>query len=412
MRIMMPLVFVFVSLNAAIADDASPWPQWRGPDRTCTVARPVVWPDQLDEQTLVEQYRVPLASSYSGPIVSADRVYVTETINKEKETVRALDRATGKVLWSVEWPGAMTVPFFAAANGSWIRSTPVLDGDRLYVAGMKDVLVALDAATGRELWRVDFIETFSTVGQSFGFVCSPLCDNGAVYVQTSGGLVKLDGATGTIVWRSLNEEGGMMGGAFSSPMMATVAGTRQLVVQTRSKLCGVDPESGAELWSQAIPSFRDMNILTPTIIGDRIFTSTYGGGSVMYEVSRTDNGFALQEVWKNTTEAYMSSPVVIDGALYVHLRNQRFCCIDPATGDDRWRTTPFGEYWSMAVNGDRILALDERGDLILIQADAAEFRKLDTRHVSDSTTWAHLAVADEQVVVRALDALIVYRWAK
>ncbi|MFM7922249.1 MAG: PQQ-binding-like beta-propeller repeat protein, partial [Planctomycetaceae bacterium] len=297
------LMVLGVISTVSVAADREQWVQWRGNARNCEVSKPVEWPSSLKPEHLKELYRVPLGPSYSGPIVAADRVFVTETVDKKKEVTRALDRDSGKELWQVEWEGAMAVPFFAASNGSWIRATPVYDGKRLYVPGMLDVLVTLDAATGKELWRTNFREMFSTVGQTFGFVCSPLVDDGFVYVQTSGGLVKLNCETGALVWRGLKEEGGMMGGAFSSPILATLAGVRQIVVQTRAKLCGVDLATGADLWSVAIPSFRDMNILTPTIIGDRIFTSCYGGGALMYEVKKGDSGLQIAEVWKNKTEA-------------------------------------------------------------------------------------------------------------
>ncbi|MFN9721003.1 MAG: PQQ-binding-like beta-propeller repeat protein [Planctomycetota bacterium] len=401
---------LLIFTSAAVAADRSEWLQWRGPQRTCIIEAPA-WPDKVDEQSLVELYRVPLEASYSGPIVTKDKVFVTETVNKEKEVVRALDRDSGKELWNVEWPGAMSVPFFAASNGSWIRATPIYDGKRLYVVSMIDELAALNGETGKQEWRIDFKKEFETNGQTFGACSSPLIEGGALYIQTSGGLIKINCEDGSIIWRGLKEEGGMMGGAFSSPMMAELAGRRQLVIQTRSRLCGVDPDTGNELWGVDVQSFRDMNILTPTAIGDRIFTSSYGGGALMFEVSKAEDGtFAVKELWKNTTEAYMSSPVVIDGKIYLHLRNERFCCLDPATGESLWRTTPFGKYWSIVANGTKILALDEEGDLILIDANPTEYKQLDLRHVTDATAWAHLAVADNQVFVRALDALIVYKW--
>lgn len=415
MRILSTLFCSLIITIPAVlcAADRAEWTQWRGPSRTCAITADP-WPETLDENSLVEMYRVPLQSSYSGPIVTADKVFVTETVDKEKEVVKALDRETGKELWNVEWPGAMTVPFFAASNGSWIRSTPIYDGKKLYVAGMVDELVALDGATGKEAWRIDFKKEFGTKGQTFGSVCSPLIDGGFLFVQTSGGLVKIDCSSGAIVWRSLKEEGGMMGGAFSSPVLSDVAGTRQLVVQTRARLCGVDAEKGTELWTIDIPSFRDMNILTPTVIGNRIFTSSYGGGATLYEIKKAAPGSATEfeatQVWKNTTEAYMSSPVVVDEKIYLHLRNKRFSCIDPQSGESMWRTTPFGDYWSIVANGSKLLVLDSAGDLILINANPTEFSQLSSRHVSDASTWAHLAVADDQVFVRALDALIVYRW--
>ena len=91
--------------------------------------------------------------------------------------------------------------------------------------------------------------------------------------------MKLDKQTGETVWRSLQDSGGMNGSAFSSPMKATIAGKPQILVQTRERLAGVDEITGEELWSQEIEAFRGMNILTPVVFGDAIFTSTYGGKS-------------------------------------------------------------------------------------------------------------------------------------
>ena len=142
----------------------------------------------------------------------------------------------------------MKVPFFAARNGSWVRSTPAYDGEYLYVAGMRDVLVCLRARDGSEVWRVDFMETFDTPLPDFGFVCSPLVIGDAVYVQAGGGFARLERKTGAVRWRSLQDGGGMQDSAFSSPVLASLQGVPQLVVQTRAALAGVDPEDGTVLW--------------------------------------------------------------------------------------------------------------------------------------------------------------------
>ena len=255
-----------------VAAEPETWTQWRGPGRDCQLS-PRTWPTDLSEDRLRQSFRVALGDSYSGPIVTADRVFVTETVEKN-ESVRALNRFTGDEIWQVTWPASMKVPFLAAANGSWIRSTPVFADGRLFVASMEDFMVALDADNGRELWRKDFRKEFGTKNQSFGFACSPLVDQGHLFVQTGAGLLKLSCETGDIVWRALAEDGGMMGGAFSSPIIAEVAGKRQLVAQSRSKLLGVSLQTGEELWSVEVPAFRGMNILTPTVIGNQIFTSS------------------------------------------------------------------------------------------------------------------------------------------
>jgi len=368
------------------------------------------WPASLDTNSLVELWRVPLGSGYSGPIVYGDQVFVTETVKKEEEVVRALDRETGIVNWTQGWPGAIKVPFFARANGSWIRSTPACDGPRLYVGGIRDVLVCLDTSSGDEIWRVDFVESFGSPSPNFGFVCSPLLDGDFVYVQAGGAFVKLDKLTGDIIWRSLEDGGGMFHNAFSSPVKATVQGSPQLVVQTRERLVGVDEETGDELWSQDIEAYRGMNILTPTILGDRVFTSAHSGSSQLFELALRDESFHVERVWENRVQAYMSSPVVIDEHLYMHLKNQRFTCLDLRTGETQWTSKPFGKYWSLVVQRDRILVLDERGDLLLIRADSKSFNLIDKLHISDAPTWAHLAVAGDMVFVRELNAQVAFRW--
>jgi len=384
------------------------WSQWRGPLRNGRIES-AAWPSDLSESKLVEKWSVPQGPSYSGPIVAGDRVFVTETKGKKYETVRALDRKSGEPLWETQWEGAMSVPFFAASNGSWIRATPAFDGERLYVAGMKDVLVCLDGTTGDILWKRDFVaETGSKLPQ-FGFASSPLVVDDHVYVQAGASFAKLEKQTGTTVWQTLKDGGGMYGSAFSSPVYATIGGIPQFVVQTRSKIAGIDPDDGDVLWSHEITAFRGMNILTPTVIGDTVFTSSYGGRSVLLQISREGSNWTATEKWNHKSQGYMSSPVVVDGHLYLHLRNQRFVCLDASTGAERWTSKPFGKYWSMVSNGSQILALDQRGELLLIAASPDEFKLLSRRQVADDS-WAHLAIVEDEVFVRDLRAMKVFQW--
>jgi len=391
--------------------DAARWQQWRGPKRDGVIGG-ATWPDGLSSDRLTRQWRVDLGPSYSGPIVAGDLVFVTETKDKKTEHVRALDRATGKQVWEASWEGAMTVPFFAISNGSWIRATPAVDDGKIFVAGMRDMLVCLDAATGKELWRKDFVKEFDSPLPAFGFVSSPLVIGDHVFVQAGSGFVKLEKATGKVVWRVLDDGGGMSGSAFSSPFPATIDGVPQLLVQAREFLAGVDPEQGTVLWKTPVEAFRGMNIVTPTVSDGRIFTTSYGGGSFLFAVGApaADGPRSVETVWRNKVQGYMSSPIVIGGHAYVHLRNQRFACIDLATGKEAWITTPFGRYWSMVAQGDRILALDETGDLRLIRATPERFELVGEMKVADRESWAHVAVEGGTVYVRDLEGVTAYAW--
>lgn len=388
------------------AEDAD-WNQWRGPDRDSRIDS-APFPEKLAESLKLVWQREH-DPSYSGPVVCGDLVYTTETINKTSERVTAYKLASGEVAWTAEWPGSMAVPFFAAANGDWIRSTPVCNDQHLIVLGMRDVLVSLDPKTGAEQWRVDFPKLFGSPLPSFGAVCSPLIDEGHVYVQTAAALVKLSTADGSIAWKSLESSGDMMsGGAFSSPTIATISGKKQLLVQTRQELCGIEMGTGSVLWSEPIEAFRGMNILTPTVIGDKIFTSAHSGKAQLFEIAKNDDDtWSVNELWVQKTQAYMSSPVVVGDSIYLHLKNQRVVSLAIDDGSIRWTSEPFGKYWSMIAAGERILALDNGGELLLIQADDSGLNIVDRMKVADDA-WAHLAIQGNQLIVRDLKALKVF----
>lgn len=394
---------------SALPAPVGPWPGWRGPTRDGRVEG-AAWPDELSHARLTEAWQVEgLGPSYSGPIVSADRVFTTETVDEEAEVVRAFDRRTGKELWRTRWEGALEVPFFAAKNGSWIRSTPAWDGEALFVGGMRDALVCLEGADGRVRWRVDFPQ-LGHEPPAFGFVSSPLVHGDDVFVQAGGAFVCLARADGAIRWRAL-EDGGGNESAFSSPLLATLGGKEQLVVQTRADLCGIDPVDGALLWRQPIPSFRGMNILTPSVVGERLFTASYGGGSRLLEVARGTSGLTVETVWTGGEQGYMSSAIVQGSHAYVFLRSNRFGCIDLSDGSAAWISGPTGdEYWSLVAQGDRILALSDTGVLRLVRAIPQQYEVLGEVELVAGPSWAHLAVAGDELFVREEEALRVFLW--
>jgi len=395
-------------LVAAESVEAQPWTQWRGPSRDGSVEGGN-WPDSLDG--LDRSWRVELGEGYPGPIVFGDKVFVVGTVDDDTEVVLALERASGRELWRASWPGSGKVPFFAKKNGDWIRSTPAHDGEALYVGGMEEVLVKLDSETGEQIWKVDFPARFATKTPAFGFASSPLIEGDFLYVQAANSLVKLDKASGETIWRALESSGDMMSsGAFSSPILATIAGRSQLVVQTRHTLFGVDAESGHELWSQDVPNFRGMNILTPVVYGDSVLTSSYKNRTYLYRVSDGANGLGSTELWSNKVQSYMSTPVVVDGHAYLHLGNGRLACLDLETGVERWISKPFGNYWSIVTQGDKLLALDASGELHLLRANPERIEVLGSREIAAQSTWGHLAISGDEIFVRELEAIAAYRW--
>jgi outer membrane protein assembly factor BamB len=170
-------------------------------------------------------------------------------------------------------------------------------------------------------------------------------------------------------------------------------------------------DKGEVLWSQPVEAYRGMNILTPVIYNDTVFTSTYGGKTIGFKVTQTDGKFSIAPSWMHKSQGYMSTPVVIGGVAYEHLKSQRVMAIEIETGRELWTSEKsFGKYWSLVANGDRILALDQVGKLFLFRANRERFDLLEQRKLTSAETWAHLAVAGDELFVRELNALVAYRW--
>ena len=396
------------------AADKPTWPQWRGPERNGHVSTGT-WPSSLKEPHLSQRWRVEMPPSYSGPVVSADRVFVTYSRGKEHEGVRALDRQTGKESWQAEWKGAMTVAGLGTSMGSWIRATPALDDKRLYVAGMPDLLVCLDPKSGTERWRADFRARYGTLLPELGFVSSPLVVEDAVYSQTADSFVKVDKKTGKSLWRCLVRKGKgskkMGQGSYSSPDFAVIHGRPQLLVANIDAIAGVDPARGKVLWQRVLDSYDQGCILAPIVYGGGIFTSTRASRTGHYPLTYRKKQFSISDGWKNKLVIYMSSPVVVGDFVYAHLKNGRFACVDLRNGKINWISNrTFGKYCSMVWRKDRILALTNDGRLLLIHADPKRFVLADSRKISTAETWGHLAIAGQHVYIRERNAIAAYQW--
>jgi outer membrane protein assembly factor BamB len=406
-----------VSEGGLSADDNSAtWPQWRGPSRNGWVTG-APWPESLQESHLVQQWRVELGSSYSGAVVSTDKVFVTETQEEKFEAVRAFDRHTGAEIWRAQWQGAMKVASLGASMGSWIKATPTYDGESLYVSRMCDVLVCLDPETGKQRWQADFHARYGTPLPELGFVCSPLVVDQGVYVQAADSFICVNKKTGTSVWRCLIRSD-LGQGSYSSPDFAEIHGQPQLLVANIPSIAGVDPATGKVLWQRVLDSYDQGCILAPIPFRGGIFTSTRASRTGYYllklkegPLTPKEGHFTISVDWKNKSAIYMSSPVIIDGHVYAHLKNSHLVCIDLQNGEQKWISKRrYGKYCSMICCNDHILVLTNEGELVLIRARPDRCELVDSRMISMTETWGHLALAGNQIFIREKNAIVAYRW--
>src|SRR5262249_35704989 len=257
----------------------------------------------------------------------------------------------------------------------------------------------------------DFVKEYKSRDPDMGMVSSPLIDGDAVYTLAATAIVRVNAKTGKVDWRTLTDDARREGGATSSLMLATFAGKKTIVAMNRATLALLDPDKGTILWKQAVPAYRNTSTITPVLFGDTgIFVSMIGGRSMRFDVTAGDK-ISAKRTWDVSPVAYMTTPVCVGDYLYAHLESKRFVCFDAKTGRQKWVSDQlFGDYWSMVVRGERILALDQKGVLYLIRATPDKFDLLDQKKISDAETWPHLAVCGDEVFVRDHKGLAAYRW--
>ena len=263
------------------ADD---WPEWRGKGRLG------VWNEtgiieRIPAGGLPVAWRMPVNEGYAGPSVSGGRVFVTDAravkANQKIERILALDEATGRVLWSQEWQTDYSGLQLVYAIGP--RATPTVDGDRVYVVGAMGNLLALDAASGRTLWKKDYAKDFDASVPSWGFASAPLVDGDRLICIVGGEpdakVVAFDKMTGDVIWKSMSSE---TEPGYNQPIIFEEGGVRQLIIFHPMGFASLDPATGKLYWEIEHRSQMGIVVATPIKNGRHLFfTSQYGGARML-----------------------------------------------------------------------------------------------------------------------------------
>ncbi|HEX5709022.1 MAG TPA: PQQ-binding-like beta-propeller repeat protein [Pyrinomonadaceae bacterium] len=393
------LAFAALALGASAAD-AGDWTQWRGASRDGRVAgfvAPSAWP-----KTLREEWKVKVGVGHSTPLLSGGRVYVFAR-EGEEEVLRALDARNGRELWKSSHAVAYEMHNAARAHGKGPKSTPALSGNNLCTLGIAGDLTCHDARTGRVKWRKSFAAQYGKTAPQFGTAMSPVFDGGRLIAHVGGhdrgALTAFDAETGKVKW-SFEPDGP----AYASPVIATLAGTRQLITFTQKELVGLKAETGELLWKLPSKTQYDENCNTPVIHKDLVIFSREERGIEAVRLVREGGRVVAREAWRNTeNELYMSTPVVERGVLFGFSSRQKgqFFAIDAETGKTLWQGEGrAGENAAILSTGRFFLALTNDATLYVLASDAGSFTPAARYTVATSPTWAHPVVAGASLLVK------------
>jgi outer membrane protein assembly factor BamB len=371
------------------------WPDFRGPARDGYFRGAIRtdWP----AGGLTPMWKQPAGGGYASFVAERGRAYTIEQ-RGPREVVAAYDIATGRELWTHAWDAR----FSEMMGGDGPRATPTLSGGRLYALGGAGELRALDAASGRLIWRTNILDDAGAENLQWGMAAAPLIVDDTV-IATPGGsggrsVIAYDRATGTRAWSALDDMA-----SYSSPMLVTIGGVRQILVFTALRLVGITPGDGRVLWEYPWRTSPDVNASQPLLVGgNRIFLSTgYGKGAAVIELTPEGDRFAVREVWRNIRmKNQFTSSVLHEGFIY-GLDEAILACVDAATGDLKWKGGRYG-YGQVMLASGHLIVLTEGGDMALVRATPDRHDEITRFKVFDARTWNHPAIAGGILLVRNL----------
>ncbi len=369
------------------------YPEYRNTKRDGVVTGPPLARDG-QAQPPRQVWRQPAGGGYASFAVVGN-VAVTIEQRRDDEAVVCYDTATGRERWVHSYPARFT----EALGGEGPRATPTLTGGDVFSLGAQGRLLCLDAVTGKEKWSANVLEINKNI--AWAMSGSPLVYDNVVVVTPGAnqpsaagfGVIAYNRANGKLAWHAGTHRGG-----YASPMLATLAGKRQVLVFDGEGVAGYDAADGKELWRHPWETQMDINVAQPLVLdGDRVFVSSgYGVGCALLKVNA--DGTA-KELWRNKNlRCRFTSPVYYQGHIY-GLDEGVLTCLDVETGQRAWHDGRYG-HGQLLLQDDLLVVLAENGRLVLVQATPAGHHELGSIPAVEGKTWNYPALADGRAYVR------------
>jgi outer membrane protein assembly factor BamB len=396
------LIVTLLQFSASHADD---WPQWRGPNRDASWNETGVL-QAFPDAGLKVRWRNPVGWGFSSPVVARGRVYLTDSVVAKPdatERIHCLDETTGKTLWTHVYKVAYEDWAFDPAQEVGPVTTPIVSDGRIYTFGRRGDLFCLDAAKGNVLWERHLDKDYQAG--------SPLIEGELLILflgeKPDGCLVALNKDTGKEVWRALDEQV-----TYSSPIVITSGGKRQLIVWTQESVTSLDPANGTTYWRQRLLTSGDYAVSTPVFHNDRLLI-----GGLMLQLE-SDNPAATilwpaskapaRRVYSNTSTA-----LFLGDHLYAAKSSGELICVEASTGREIWQSTSVtdlknGASIHLTPNGDSVMMYTDKGELIRARLTPDGYHEMSRVAVLEpsfpfagrNVTWSPPAYANRHLFVR------------
>ena len=404
MKKAIPIISVMITLiifspTVAFSQD---WPQWLGTKRDATVTgfkTPSTWPSELKQI-----WKVNVGFGDATPVLSHNRLYLN-TRQGSDEVILCLDALTGKEIWKDQYSSeAVTGP---ASSHPGPRSTPAISDGKIVTFGATGILSCIEVASGKLLWRIE--NPTKAVPQFFTSM-SPLIIDKVCIVhiggKDKGEVLALNLETGTVKWKWSGD-----GPSYASPAIMTYGGEKQIIIQTEKNLIGLDFTNGKLLWQVATPvQQRFYNCSSPYINGQVIYYTGQGTGIKALEVIKSNNNFITKELWSNTeVGAKWNTPVLKNGFLYGFSDLKRIYCVNATSGKTAWiDNSVTGDFATLVDCGSVLIGLPSTGNLIIFKPDPSHFTQIAKYKVSETPVYAFPVIAGNHIYIKDAESVTLF----
>lgn len=349
-------------------------------------------------------------------IVADDGIAATLVLRQhegvQREFVIALDANTGKELWAAplaiakyDGGGDSGTPDNKGGDGP--RSTPAIDNGKIYAFDGKLVLYCFDAKTGEKKWTRDLVAEHKGKVISWQNAASPVIEGDLIFAACGGpneSLLAIDKNTAKTVWKGESDAI-----THATPTVGTILGQQQVIFFTQKGLVSCEPKTGKVLWRYPF-KYSVSTAASPIIAGDIVYCSAgYGVGAAAAKITKSGDTWAAAEIWRepgNKLANHWSTPVFKDGYLYGMFQFKEYGsgavkCVDIQSGKEVWSQPNFGP-GNVTLVGDKLLALSDAGDLVLINPTPQKYSEVCRFNAVKGKCWSTPSVANGRIYARSV----------
>ena len=385
------------------------WPQWGGPNRNfmsdakgLASSWPAGGPKKVWSRALGEGHSA-IASDGTHLYTMYRPLGLLAIVRRsQEEVVAALDAATGATVWEHRFASPTSGVDFSEGAGP--HSTPLITADRVFAAGSRKELFALNKATGKVVWSHDMIKEYGASGPDRGYACSPLLYGDTIIVGMGGvrqTLAAFNQRTGALVWKS-----GGFEESPASPVVIDVDGQKQLLYFGGDRIVGLDPATGAQLWSHPHKTDWGLNISTPIwSAADHLLfiSSAYGTGSRVLELHQAAGKTTAAEKWfSNRMRIHIGSAIRVGPHIVGSSGDfgpSFLTAVEVASGKILWQDRTFARAQLLYADG-KLVILDEDGTLGLATISPSGLQVLAKAPVLDHLSWTPPTLVGTRLYVR------------